>query len=126
MSEQRTFTVDEANDLIPKLRRLLRRLIRHRGRLVELNSEIQKARDNAENNGGSYRGGQYLIELVKFSESAQMVETMGVIIKDLDVGLCDFPHIRDGRIVYLCWKLGEDEVGWWHDIESGFAGRRPI
>src|SRR5215471_608723 len=126
MSEQRTFTVDEANNLIPKLRRLLRRLIRHRGQLVDLNSEIQKARDNAENNGGSFRGGQYLIELVKFSECAQMVETLGVIIKDLDVGLCDFPHVRDGRIVYLCWKLGEDEVGWWHDIERGFAGRRPI
>jgi len=51
---------------------------------------------------------------------------MGIIIKDLDVGLCDFPHMKDGRVVYLCWKLGEDEVSWWHEIESGFSGRRPL
>jgi len=126
MSDQRTFTIEEANSLIPRLRKLLKRLIHHRGQLVELNPEIQKARDNAEFNGGSFSGGQYLLELIRFSECAQAIETMGVIIKDLDSGLCDFPHFREGRIVYLCWRLGEDEIGWWHDIESGFAGRRPI
>jgi hypothetical protein len=44
----------------------------------------------------------------------------------LDVGLCDFPHQRDGRVVYLCWKQDEEEVSWWHDLDSGFAGRQPI
>src|SRR5215831_6028630 len=126
MSEQRLFTVEEANHMLPRLRRLLRRLILHRQKLLHLNPEIQKARDNAENNGGSFSGGQYLSELLRFSECAQLIDGLGVIIKDLDVGLCDFPHMRDGRVVYLCWKLGEDDVGWWHEIETGFAGRRPI
>ena len=126
MSEQRLFTVEEANHMLPRLRRLLRRLIRHRQKLLHLNPEIQKARDNAENNGGSFSGGQYLSELLRFSECAQLIDGLGVIIKDLDVGLCDFPHMRDGRVVYLCWKLGEGDVSWWHEIETGFAGRRPI
>ena len=126
MSEQRLFTIEEANHMLPRLRRLLRRLIRHRQKLLNLNPEIQKARDNAENNGGSFSGGRYLAELLHFSECAQLIDGLGVIIKDLDVGLCDFPHMRDGRVVYLCWKLGEDDVSWWHEIETGFAGRRPI
>jgi len=126
MAEQRLFTVVEANQLVPKLKKLLRRLTSHRQQLVSLNPEIQRARDNSENNGGSYQGAQYLTQLVLFSECAQIIDGLGIIIKDLDVGLCDFPHMKDGRVVYLCWKLGEDEVSWWHEIESGFSGRRPL
>ena len=52
---------------------------------------------------------------------------MGVEVKDLDVGLIDFPSVRRGKPIYLCWKLGEgDSIGWWHEVETGFAGRRPI
>ena len=54
------------------------------------------------------------------------IEDLGVLVKDIDTGLCDFPHTRDGRVVYLCWKLDEDEISWWHDLESGFAGRQPL
>jgi hypothetical protein len=126
VAEQRLFTVAEANQLVPKLKKLLRRLTNHRQQLVSMNPEIQRARDNSENNGGSIQGTRYLTQLVLFSECAQIIEGLGVVIKDLDIGLCDFPHWKDGRVVYLCWKLGEDEVSWWHDVESGFAGRRPL
>jgi hypothetical protein len=55
------------------------------------------------------------------------VAEMGVEVKDLDVGLIDFPSIRRGRTIYLCWKLGEgDRIGWWHEVDKGYAGRRPI
>jgi hypothetical protein len=55
------------------------------------------------------------------------VSEMGVEVKDLDAGLIDFPTVRRGKPIYLCWKLGEgDRIEWWHDAESGFAGRRPI
>jgi len=49
-----------------------------------------------------------------------------VEIKDFDQGLCDFPHLRGGKIVYLCWKKGESRIEWWHDVEAGFAGRQPL
>jgi len=56
----------------------------------------------------------------------QRVRELGVILKDVDRGLCDFPYMKDGRVVYLCWQLGEETIGYWHDIESGFAGREPL
>ena len=123
MSEQRLFTVEEANKTVPRLRKLLKRLTRHRSRLVELNPEIQKARDNSDLNGGSIHGSEYLTELVLFSECAQMIDSLGVIIKDADVGLCDFPHMRDGKVVYLCWKLGEDEIAWLARDRKWFLGQ---
>ena len=54
------------------------------------------------------------------------IQERGAIVKDLDAGLLDFPSIRDGVEVLLCWRLGEDEVGWWHGPEDGFAGRRRL
>ena len=49
-----------------------------------------------------------------------------MLVKDLDIGLCDFPHMMDGRVVYLCWKLGETEIRWWHEVNSGYSGRQPL
>ena len=68
----------------------------------------------------------YLQHLVSFSEAVQEVQILGVQIKDFKSGLVDFPYDRDGRIVYLCWRLDEDEIRWWHETDAGFAGRQPI
>ncbi len=54
------------------------------------------------------------------------IKEMGVLLKDVDKGLCDFPYMRQGRVVYLCWQMGEDSIQYWHDIETGFAGREPL
>jgi hypothetical protein len=59
-------------------------------------------------------------------EKAQAIIALGVQLKDFDSGLCDFPHLRDGRVVLLCWKQGEDRIAWWHEVEAGFAGRQPL
>ena len=56
----------------------------------------------------------------------QQIKEMGVLLKDVDKGLCDFPYMRQGRVVYLCWQLGEEAIEYWHDIETGFAGREPL
>ena len=64
--------------------------------------------------------------LVAFVEAMQEIGGLGIEIKDFERGLCDFPHLRDGRVVYLCWQKGEDAIEWWHDIEAGFAGRQPL
>jgi hypothetical protein len=62
----------------------------------------------------------------ELSACVQELTGLGVQVKDLDTGLVDFPSLRDGEEVLLCWQLGEDEIGWWHTLEGGFAGRRPL
>jgi hypothetical protein len=124
--EFRTFTLSEARGLIPRLRRLLARMTRARDRLTRLRPEIDRAREKAEHGGGSLLGPTYLSHLMAFSEAIQEIESMGVHVKDLRNGLVDFPHEREGRIVYLCWKSDEDDIRWWHETDAGFAGRQPL
>ena len=64
--------------------------------------------------------------LQDISANLHAIHELGVVVKDIDLGLCDFPHIRNGRIVYLCWKLGEKEIRWWHEVSSGYNDRCPI
>jgi len=124
--EERTFTLSEARSLIPRLRKLLARIAREREALMRLRAELDRARAKAEYGGGSPLGATYLTHLIAFSEAVQEVELIGVHVKDFRTGLVDFPHEREGRIVYLCWRPDEDEIGWWHEVDSGFAGRRPL
>lgn len=124
--EERTFTLSEARSLIPRLRKLLARIAREREALMKLRAELDRARAKAEYGGGSPFGATYLVHLIAFSEAVQEVELLGVHVKDFRTGLVDFPHERGGRIVYLCWRPDEDEIGWWHEVDAGFAGRQPL
>ena len=124
--EVRLFTLSEARSLIPRLRRLLARVASERENLLDMRAELDRAREKAELNGGSPLGPTYLVHLIAFSEAVHEIELLGVHIKDFRTGLIDFPHERDGRIVYLCWKPDEEEIGWWHETDSGFAGRQPL
>ena len=124
--EEKTFTLSEARSLIPRLRKLLGRIARERDALMSLRTELDRARAKADYGGGSPFGAVYLTHLISFSEAVQEVELLGVHVKDFRTGLVDFPYERDGRIVYLCWRPDEDEIGWWHEIDSGFAGRQPL
>ena len=74
------------------------------------------------------QGGLYYAEaLLRFTEVLSELEALGVQIKDFDRGLVDFPSLRDGRVILLCWQLGEgDELEWWHVVDAGFAGRTPL
>jgi hypothetical protein len=120
------FTLQEANSLIPRLRPLIKSVVKTRAALLNINDEIQKARNNAKLGGGSAWGAEYLSLLSSFTNAIRDIEEMGVLVKDFHTGLCDFPHLREGRIIYLCWKMDEDEIRYWHEIEAGFAGRQPI
>lgn len=122
--EIKTFTLSEARSLIPKLRTLLMRVTKERDILALMNDELERAREKAELGGGTHLGVAYLKHIAIFSEAVQKVQELGVLIKDFRTGLIDFPYEYDGRIVYLCWKLDEDDIDWWHEIEAGFAGRQ--
>jgi hypothetical protein len=122
----RVFTLAEANELLPQLNR--RFLAVRRAKIVIANTkeEVSKASAQAASGGGSSVGAQYIRALHEISGSLQSVHELGVVIKDVDLGLCDFPYMLEGRIVYLCWKYGEDEIRWWHEISCGYKDRLPL
>ena len=122
------FTVQEANELLPSVREILERIQRSRRRLTTFSEEAKQAAEGAEQGGGGMKNGPlYASLLTSLTLEIAELEGMGVQLKDFDRGLIDFPSLREGRVVLLCWQLGEgDELEWWHDLESGFAGRTPL
>src|SRR2546428_145790 len=124
--DERIFTLAEAESLLPRLRLLLTRIIEEWNHIRELNPEVQKARDKAPFDGYSKVGVEYVESVSHLVSLIHQIKDMGVLLKDADKGLCDFPYIKGGRMVYLCWQLGEDRIGYWHDVETGFAGREPL
>ena len=125
-SDDRIFTLAEATALIPQLETFLSKVKDGRTILIHTKNEIKKACANAELGGGSVVGPRYITALEDMHENLQAIQEMSVIVKDLDLGLCDFPFYLNGRIVYLCWKLGEDKIEWWHEINTGFSERQSI
>ena len=124
--EIKLFTLSEARSLLPRVRKLMERVIAERRLLMKVHADIERARKQADTCGGSRFGQFYLIHISVFGRAVREVEGLGVQIKDYDIGLIDFPCEYEGRIVYLCWKVGEGELDYWHEIEAGYAGRRFI
>jgi hypothetical protein len=122
------FTIEEANALLPAVRQILLRIKRSRQRLATLGSQAKLAAENAEQGGGGMADGVLYAKLLTgFTSETSELESLGVQLKDFERGLIDFPSLREGRVVLLCWQLGEgDEVEWWHDVDAGFAGRTPL
>jgi len=122
------FTVDEANALLPSVRKILGKIQRSRKRLGAYRQEAKLAAEGAEQGGGGMASGVLYANLLT-NLTAEMVELegLGVQLKDFERGLVDFPSLREGRVVLLCWQLGEgDKLEWWHDMEAGFSGRTPL
>jgi len=124
--DERIFTLAEAQSLLPRVRSLLAEIGAKWDHMRKLNPEVQKARDKASFDGYSQSGVEYIESVSQLMFLIHQIKDMGVLLKDADRGLCDFPYLRQGRVVYLCWQLGEDQIRYWHDIETGFAGREPL
>jgi hypothetical protein len=122
------FTIEEANALLPVVREILQNVRRCRARLAKYSDAAKLAAEGAEQGGGGMEGGAlYAIVLTDLTAEMSELEVIGVQLKDFDRGLVDFPSLRDGRVVLLCWQLGEgDELEWWHDMDAGFGGRTPL
>ena len=122
------FSVEEANALIPAVRRIVKSIKRLHGRLSSSQAAARYAAEGADAGGGGMpEGPRYVAVLMDLAERTSELETLGVQLKDYERGLIDFPSLRDGRVVLLCWQLGEgDQVEWWHDVDAGFAGRQPL
>jgi hypothetical protein len=129
----RYFTPEEANAALDELRPLAERMVEHRRALVAAQEGRATLGAQVVTNGGDLTPSDFADaddELEQaatgLARSVEQIQAHGVLIKDLDQGLLDFPSLRDGEEVLLCWQLGEDRVRFWHGTEEGFAGRKPL
>jgi hypothetical protein len=120
------FTVEEANALLPQIKSVVGEMLTARQRILDAQPDLWPVLEKAIGNGGSKKAGDLLHEFKQLEDGARALGEMGCLLKDLNTGLVDFPTIRNGHPVLLCWRYGEPEIGFWHDAESGFAGRQPL
>lgn len=130
----KTFTLGEAQTLLPVLESLLRRAQLAGARAGTLESEMQQLTQRIFMSGGMHvnvsaaarRRAEREKALQESRDTLAEIDEIGVQVKDLEQGLLDFPSIMDGMPVLLCWRLGEKEIGFWHSADEGFAERRPL
>jgi len=133
MSE-RTFTLEEAQALLPVLESLLRTAIANKKSIDEVDAEFQALAHRVFLNGGTRvdvvslarRKAERTKAEQRVRDALSEIDAIGVQVKDLSIGLLDFPCDLDGRTILLCWKIGEKAIAHWHGPEEGFAGRKPI
>jgi hypothetical protein len=131
--ETRTFTAEEANAALAKVRPLAEEMVRERKGLADAQAKQEELATAIRGNGGGIEPslvGELEAKVnghaAAVARCIRRIHALGAQVKDLDSGLIDFPALRKGEIVLLCWQLGEDEIGFWHRVDDGFAGRRPL
>jgi len=130
----RTFTLDEAQMLLPILESLLKQAIASKKLIEEVDAEMQETSHRIFLNGGTLvnvvhvarRKAERERDIQRVKDAVAEIDATGVQVKDLDVGLLDFPCKVDDDVVLLCWKLGEPRIGFYHGMTDGYAGRKPI
>ena len=125
MTHERHYTVEQANAALAFVMERLGRLRAARERLTDEEARLALA-GAAPGNGGGEPGRQVSEAFVELRSALGELQAVEVILRDLERGLVDFPALRDGREVYLCWEEGEDEIGFWHEQDAGHAGRQPL
>jgi len=130
----RTFNLDEAHSLLPVLESLLRSAIGGKKLMEEVEAEMQELTHRIFLNGGTHvdvvavarRKAERGKAEQRAKDALAEIDSIGVQVKDIDIGLLDFPCVVDGQVVLLCWKMGENSITHWHSTEEGFAGRKHI
>jgi hypothetical protein len=129
----RYFTLEQANAALDEVRPLAERMVAHRREAAVLLTRRAGLTSTIAGNGGDLDPGEPARVEAQIAEEAKgvaqcvnRIHGLGAQVKDADEGLVDFPALRDGEEVLLCWKVGEDEIAFWHGLEDGFAGRRPV
>src|SRR6516165_2180747 len=128
------FNLNEAQELLPVITRELEQVRRGKQTIDQLEQELAQAAARIMMLGGSIPDHEELAKkrseglrlTAQLKQAIERIQETGCVVKDLDQGLIDFPSLLDGREVYLCWKLGEERIAYWHGLEEGFAGRKPL
>jgi hypothetical protein len=123
VADERFFTVEEADAELPAVRERVARIREARATVLRSAEVVRRA---SPTDGGGVEGAAYLEANRVLRHEVEALSAAGIILRDPETGLVDFPSRREGRTVYLCWRLGEDRVAHWHDANAGFAGRRPL
>ena len=120
------FTAEEANRALPQVRALVDQILQARQAILDARPDLWPVLEQAVGNGGSKKAGEVLQDFKRLEDSVQGLQDIGCVLKDISTGLVDFPALREGREVLLCWKYDEPQVMYWHDLQSGFAGRQKL
>jgi hypothetical protein len=120
------FTPAEANQALPLVRALVVDVMQAREAIIKAQPELWPVLEKSIGNGGSKKAGELLHEFRRVENGMQGLHDMGCVLKDMSIGLVDFPTLRDGREALLCWKYDEPEVLFWHDLQSGYSGRKRL
>jgi hypothetical protein len=133
MEARRYFTLEEANEALEELRPLAEQMVERRRELVDAQARRASLGAQVGTNGGDLTPSDFAeadeeLELAaaELADCVERIQAAGVLVKDLDRGLLDFPALRDGEEILLCWHVGEDEIRFWHGTDEGFAGRKPL
>ena len=129
----RYFTLDEANAAVDELRPVVEEMVMHHRRLLEAQARRAALAERAGSNGGDLTPTDFgeveeelELEASALARCVERIQAAGALVKDLDQGLLDFPALRDGEEVLLCWRLGEDKIAYYHGTDEGFASRKPL
>jgi len=120
------FTPEEANYALPQVRSLVVQVMQAREAIIAAQPELWPVLEKSIGNGGSKKAGELLAEFQRVEQGLKSLQAIGCVVKDMSIGLVDFPALHDGREVLLCWKFDEPEVMFWHDLQSGYQGRKRL
>jgi hypothetical protein len=123
VSSDRTYTPEQAGAMLPELRGRLERIRSNRQAML---AAAERIKGNVAADGGGHFGSDYWKAARELRADIEQLASDNVVLRDPETGLIDFPGERDGRPIFLCWRLGEERVEHWHEIEAGFPGRRPL
>ena len=119
--------------MLGRVRPLLEELVAQRRALREHQDRLAEFQARARGNGGVARGPEVVAAkqavdrlTAQIRQGIQEIQALGCVLKDLDMGLVDFPALRDGQEIYLCYRLGEERIAFWHGVDEGYAGRKPL
>ena len=127
MSEPpRYFTLEQAQAALDIIRPLVAEVMEIRQSILDREPEVWPIVAKAAGNGGSKIASQLAQEFGRLDQALRAILATGALLKDINLGLVDFPSLQAGREVYLCWKYGEETISFWHEIDGGFSGRQPL
>jgi hypothetical protein len=122
----RYFTLEQANEALQIIRPIMEEVQAIRQKMLTSQPEAWTAIEKSVGNGGNRALSAMIQDFEKLDSLVHRILETDVLIKDINIGLLDFPALRNGREVYLCWQYGEGEIAFWHEVEAGYAGRQPI
>lgn len=122
----RYFTLQQAQETLATIRPLMDEIQAIRKEILARQPDVWPVVEKSAGNGGNQTASKLVQEFERLDALIHQVQDTSVLFKDINLGLLDFPALKSGREVYLCWKYGEDDIAFWHEIDAGYAGRQPI